>query len=96
MWRQSRQTPVCEHGIQKFLLCHKCADERCTCSSDEPGMCPSCESLLYVDNALEEIGYHAEQLATYIAQPTASAGDLSAARFHNLKILTLCRAEKSA
>jgi hypothetical protein len=35
------ETPVCAHGVQKFLLCHQCAeDERCEC---DYGECAYCE-----------------------------------------------------
>jgi hypothetical protein len=34
----------------------------------------------------EKLAYHAEQLATYIAQPTISEKHLASARWHNDKI----------
>jgi len=35
---------TCAHGVQRFLLCHRCADAaRCICDPCDPGECEYCE-----------------------------------------------------
>jgi hypothetical protein len=44
------------------------------------------DRIAVLEGERNEIGYHAEQLATYIAQSSISEKHLASARFHNDKI----------